>query len=261
MSALAEIAAERDAMADQPPPAGHNNPPEPTPYEAIKAHIEDLVEEAKPWLTGAEVTTDDQAEAIKRLKDDFMLAHKAADAARIEENRPFDEGKAAVQAKYAPLISDTKSVKGKTVLALAALNEALSPYLRRKEREQQEAARIAREAAEKAARDAAEAARAAVGDLEAKEAAEELIAAAARADAEAKRAEAAKPQVRGDGRAQGLRSYWSPVLVDRKAALIHYAGTQTEALMAFLIKLAETDVREGKRQIPGFEVVEERRVA
>lgn len=240
---------------------GDNAPPEPTPFEAVQIHIDGLMEEARPWLTGAEITTDEQAETIKRLKDDFKLAAQAADDARKLENVPFDQGKAAVQAKYAPLIADTKAMKGKTVVALEALNEALNPYLRRKEREQEEAARLAREAATEAARIATEAARAASGDLEAKEAAEDLITAAARADADAKRAETAKAQVKGDGRAQGLRSYWSATMTDRKAALLHYVQDWPPEIIAALQTLADADLRSGKRQIPGFTVSEERRVA
>lgn len=257
MSATAELAAEAEVAAG----LGHNNPPETSPYDAIKAHIDDLTEEAKPWLTGAEVTTDEQAETIKRLKDDFAKAHNAADDARIEENIPFDTGKAAVQAKYAPLISDTKAIKGKTVLALAALNEALTPYLRKKELEQQAEAKRLRDIAEAAQQAAIEAARAATGDLEAKEDAEELITAASLAANDAKRAETAKVQVRGEGRAQGLRSFWSATLVDRREALLHYVKTWPPEIIAALEALADQDVRAGKRQIPGFTVEEERRVA
>lgn len=257
MSTVAELDADAKVAAG----LGHNNPPEPTPFDAVNVHIEGLMEEARMWLTGAEITTDEQADEIKRLKDDFKLAAKAADDARIAENIPFDEGKAAVQAKYAPLIADTKKVKGKTVLALEALNQALTPWLRKKEQEQQAEARRLREEAEERARVAAAAARDAVGDLEAREAAEELVTEAVQADVEARRAENAKAHVKGEGRAEGLRSYWTPVMTDRKAALIHYAATRTDDLMAYLLTLAQADVREGKRQIPGFVVEEERRVA
>lgn len=257
MSATSELAADAEKVRGM----GDNHPPEPTPYDAIKAHIDDLTEEAKPWLTGAEVTTEEQAETIKRLKDDFAKAHKAADAARVEENKPFDDGKAAVQAKYAILISDTKAIKGKTVLALAALNEALTPYLRKKEQEQQAEAKRLRDIAEAAQQAAIDAARTATGDLEAKEEAEELITAASIAANDAKRAETAKVQVRGEGRAQGLRSFWSATLVDRREALLHYVKTWPPEIITALEILADQDVRAGKRQIPGFDVIEERRVA
>lgn len=253
-------------MADDAPNPrifeGANNPPAeaPSPFDAHKLHIDGLMDEARPWLTGSEVTTEEQATTIKRLKDDFALAHKAADESRIAENEPFDKGKAAVQTKYAPLISDTKAMKGSTVLALAALNEALSPYLRRKEAEQQEAARVAREAAEEAARIAAEAAREAVGDLEASEAAEALVRAAARADADAKAAEKAKAHVKGDGRAQGLRSYWIPTIDNARVAVEHYIATDPQAVKDFLLRMAEVDIGNGKRTLPGFAITEERRV-
>lgn len=256
MSATAELAADVERLG-----IGGNNPPEPTPYDAIKAHIDDLYEEAKPWLTGSEVTTEDQAETIKRLKDDFAKAHKAADAARVEENKPFDDGKAAVQAKYNILIGDTKAVRGKTVLAIATLNEALTPYLRRKEAEQAAEAKRLREEAEKKLEEAAQASREASGDLEAKEAAEELITAATLAANDAKRAETAKVHVRGDGRAQGLKSFWSAKIVDRKAALLHYIQDWPPEIIAAIQTLADQDVRAGKRQVPGIEAVEDRRVA
>jgi hypothetical protein len=31
---------------------GHNNPPEPTPYEAVKVHLDDLLTEAANWADG-----------------------------------------------------------------------------------------------------------------------------------------------------------------------------------------------------------------
>ncbi|MDO8800094.1 hypothetical protein [Phenylobacterium sp.] len=251
-------------MADDANPrvfVGANNPPEPTPFDAVQAHIDGLMEEARLWLTGAEITTDAQADEIKRLKDDFKLAHKAADDARIAENVPFDDGKAAVQAKYAPLIADTKKVRGKTVLALEALNQALTPWLRKKEQEAAAEARRLREEAEELARVAAAAVAESAGDLEAREAAEEIVTAASIASADARRAEVAKVHVKGEGRAEGLRSYWSPVMTDRKAALLHYVQDWPPEIIAALQGLAEVDVRAGKRQIPGFDVQEERRVA
>ena len=46
----------------------------------------------------------------------------------MKENEPFDL-KAEVQARYAPLIGNTKAVKGKTVLAADACKAALAPWL------------------------------------------------------------------------------------------------------------------------------------
>ena len=37
--------------------AGHNNPPEQTPFELVAGRINDLYTEAKNWLDGEPVTT------------------------------------------------------------------------------------------------------------------------------------------------------------------------------------------------------------
>ena len=89
----------------------------------------------------------------------------------------------------------------------------------------------------------------------------DLIAAAEAAEAAAKAAEKAKPQVAGAGRATGLRTYWVARMTDRKAALFHYLVARPDAVVGLLQTLADADVREGKRSIPGFEVAEDRRAA
>jgi hypothetical protein len=73
--------------------------------------------EAKNFCDGAAIENQAQADTVARLIDDFRAAQKAADDARKEEARPFDEGKAAVQEKYAVLIADTKAQKGQIVRA------------------------------------------------------------------------------------------------------------------------------------------------
>jgi hypothetical protein len=232
---------------------GHNQPPA-DPFEAIKVHIEDLYLEAKNWLDGEPITTQAQADEVGRLLDMIREAEKAADEARKEENRPFDEGKAAVQAKYAPLIADTKAVRGKTVLAAEACKAALAPWRQEQERIKREAAEKAQQEAEAAARAAAEAARAAqADDLEAKERADAAIREAEQAQKVAARADKAATT------GTGLRSYWTPTLTDGAAAARHYWTVNREACEAFFLSLAREDVRAGKRQIPGFDVIEERR--
>lgn len=245
-------------MADGTPPIGHNNPPA---FDAIKVHVDDLMLEAKNFCDGSPVENQAQADLVARLIDDFRAAQKAADDARKEEARPFDEGKAKVQEKYAVLIADTKSQKGSIVRALEALKATLTPWLQKLERERQEAERAAREEAERKAREAAEAMRAAsASDIVAREEAESMVAAAEAAEAEAARIAKDKAHAKGDGRAIGLRKTYRPVLTDRRAALVHYAATRPDDLVGFLCRLAEADVREGKRTIPGFDVLEETRV-
>jgi hypothetical protein len=239
---------------------GHNMPPL-TPYESVKVHIEDLTMEARNWADGAKVETQAQADEISRLIEDLRLAMQAADKARITENEPFDAGKAEVQERYNLLIADNKTKKGVAVLAIESLKATLKPFLdaekAKKDAEAAEARRIAQAAQEAATA----AARAAQGDnLQAREEAEALVEAARLANKAATAAENDKAQAKGGSRAMGLRTVYRAEITDPKAALIHYAANQREALLSFLLTLAQTDVNAGKRQIPGVTVHTETRL-
>lgn len=241
---------------------GHNNPPETTPWEGVKTHMDDLLVEVRNWADGAEIESQAQADEVARLIDQVREAEKAADEARKVEVQPLDLERDAIQTRYNFYIAPLKNkVPGKLPLASAALKATLSPWLQKLEDEKRAAAAKAKAEADEKAKLAAEAAALAQGDFGAMEEAEDLIADASAAQADAKRAANDKAQARGDGRAVSLRSYFTPVLTDPQAALRHYASTRAPELKAFLTGLAQADVREGKRQIPGFDVHEERRVA
>ncbi len=47
---------------------GHNKPPEMTAFEALSANIDDLFDEAKLWMDGEPVTTQQQADALNTLE-------------------------------------------------------------------------------------------------------------------------------------------------------------------------------------------------
>lgn len=239
---------------------GHNNPP--TPFDEISSRIEGLYEEAKGWLDGDPVETQGQADELNKLINMIREAAKDADALRKEEVAPFDEGKAKVQARYAPLIAGTKSVKGKTVLALDVAKKALTPWLEKLDAEKREAERKAREEAE-AKRKAAEQAFALSesDDLTAREDAEALLAAAKETETEAARAAKAKAHAKGgSGRATGLRSFWIPEITDpREFARWVWVNRKSE-MDAFLADLAKKIVQQNHNQtIPGLKINEERK--
>ena len=73
---------------------GHNNPP--TEFEVCKKTIQDLYEEAKLWLDGEPVETQEQADALNTLESRIREAAKDAEANRKKEAKPFDDGKAEV---------------------------------------------------------------------------------------------------------------------------------------------------------------------
>lgn len=252
------------ALQEAPPERGigDNGAPAPTPFEAIKTHIDDLYDEAVGFLDGEPIDSQGQAEAVGNLLNMIREAEKVADQARVQENGPFDAGKAEVQARYAPLIGNTKTVTGKTVRAADACKAALKPWLTKLE-----AARVA-DAQAKAAEAArlAEVAAAAVretnaADLAGREQAEGMVKDAMRASRDAARADNDTAKVSGGyGRAASLRTTHTPVLMDGVIAARHYWETRRDEFEQFIIGLARTDVAAGKRAIPGFNVIEETKV-
>lgn len=258
MSAVAELAYDAERIAA----IGHNGAPEPTSRETLATHLADLLVEAHAWADGSTVETQAQADEASRLIDDLNKAAKAADAQRVAEKAPHDQAVKEIQDFWNEWIAPaTNKAPGRVPKAIAALKACVKPYLDRLEAERRAAVEKARQEAEAAATKAAEAhAAAAASDLAAQEAAEDLIAAAEQAAAAAKRIENSRTQARGGERAMGLRTVFVPVLTDRKAALLHYLVARPDDIVALLQRLAETDVREGKRSLPGFDVREETRL-
>lgn len=233
---------------------GANNPPPADPLDAFSAHVGDLFEEAKNHLDGAGVQTQDEADAVGKLLDLLRTAAKDADEARKAEKKPHDDAGKAVQARWKPLLE-------RCDLAIDTCKKALAPYLKRLDEEKRAAEEAARLEAEEKARQAAEAMRAAAADdLEAREKAEVLEGEAKAAAAVARKAEADKAHAHGGARATALRSYFRAELVNASDALKHFVATRPDAVKAALQRLAEIEVQNGARSIPGFNVLEERRV-
>jgi len=237
---------------------GGNFPPM-TTFEAIKINIVDLYEEAKQWLDGTPIETQEQAAAVNTLKDSIKKAKKAADEAYDEEVRPHQETVKEIQARYNELTGKNKSVTGLAIKAEEACNAALKPYLIELERQQQEKARLAREEADRLQREAQEAMRQRdAANLEQREAAERLVNEAKAAQASADRAENAKAHAKGEGRATGLRTVHRAVMADKREAAAWVWVDHQDELMVFIQDLADKAVRAGKRTIPGFNVIEEK---
>ncbi|WP_421696893.1 hypothetical protein [Ancylobacter sp.] len=238
---------------------GHNNPPEPTPFDLSKQEIDDLYAEAQNWLDGDPITTPEQAEAVDKLRNLLREAMKTADRRRVEENKPFDDGKAEVQARYAPLIADTKTTKGKAVTAIALCGEALLPYLKRVEEENRAKAEAARrEAEEKSAAAQASFRESAAADLAARERAEALAAEAAKAERAASKAENTKAHVHGGARATGLRTKTVVTVTDETAFAKHVWTHHREEMSEFLASLATRLVNAKFSGLPGVKVELER---
>lgn len=241
---------------------GHNNPPEPTPFDLVSDKIKGLYGEAKNFLDGAEINSAEQADAIQSLLRMIQQAEKEADATRKDEAKPFDEAKAEIQERYNPLIGNTKSGKGLTVQATEACKKALAPWLLKVEADNRAKAEAARKEAEEKTRIAQEAMRQRDGsNLEENELAEALVRDAKAAEAVARRADSAKATVKGFGRAVGLRTSYVATVTDYTAfaryVWLHHRADMQEWLDGF----AKQIIDRGNHSIDGVTVTEDRRVA
>ena len=241
-------------MTNQPS-TGHNNPP--TPFDDIKNTIDDLYNEAKNFIDGEPIQTKGQAEAVSKIIDALRKVKTKADELRKEENKEFDEGKKKVQEKYAGLISDTKSKKGKAILALDLCKQAMAPWLQKLEDERQAKLKEEREAADRARRESQEAMAKRSESIEAAEDAEAKAEKAKKAEAQAKRTANTRTNVSGGARAVGMRKVFKPILSNGSEAAAHYWKHNRKEMEDFLLELAKKEVRAGKRSIPGFEIKEE----
>ena len=241
-------------IVDDLPPIGHNNPPPPSPYELAKLRQADLAVTAAVWLDGAEITSEAQATEVGAFIKQAFDDRASADTARIAEKKPHDAAAAAVQALWKPLVDDADK--------LHKIGKALATkWLVKLDTAQRERERIALAAAEEAAIAATLAHKAAIGstDLDTHAKAEAAIADGLRAAAELQRAENAKAQVTGAGRAIGLRTYWAATITDPRAALNHYAKERRPQLLAWLQAQADADARGDRGVTPGVAFVSDQR--
>ncbi|TCR07239.1 hypothetical protein [Neorhizobium sp. JUb45] len=228
--------------------AGHNQ----DPFEALKRELDDLYDEAKNFCDGEPIGSEDMAEAITELHDRIHECGTRAEALRVAEKKPLDEKVAAIQAKFHPLIGNTKTGKGKVVLGKDACQSLLTPW--RKRVADDKAAEAAAKAAEAAAatKAAEEAIRSSSGNLGAREYAEELLADAKKMERGAKRADKAATT------GTGLRTVWNVNISDETKALDWAFEHAPGEFMAMALSLAEEQVRKGVRSIEGFSIVEDK---
>lgn len=244
---------------NEPPPEEQIKPE----WEAVRVHMDDLLTEAANWADGVKIESQEQADAVGRLRQLLQDAANLADKARVVEKEPFDKAIAEIQDRYNAYIAPMKNkVPGKVSKAVVALGNLLTPWLNKLEAEKAERERKAREEAE-AAQAAALAARQEAkksDDLSQIDAADDLLAQAEEAAQALRQVEREKVRAKGEYRAIGLRSKWSARLREGEGgkALVHYAKVQPERVKAFLQQLADEDVRRGVREIPGFTINEER---
>jgi hypothetical protein len=223
-------------------PIGHNNPP--CPFAPHEAHIGDLIELAESALHGNAIETQEQADAVEELLEGIKDAAKALEATRKAENKPFDDGKAAVQARAKPLAN-------KLDIAKDTANKALTPFrVAEQEKKDAEQKRL-REEAERLANEARSMfVQSAPTDLSARLEAEELAKVAKKATAAANKIERS---------ATGLRTYWTATVTDYGALLVYMKQSDPQGLRDMLNEYAQKQKNAGARNLPGVEITEHRR--
>jgi len=233
---------------------GHNR----SPFELSKERIEELYEEAKTWLDGEPIATQEQADVVQKLMRMIQEAEKEADERRKEEAKPHDDAKAAIQERYNTLIGKTKTVTGLTIRAVEACKKALQPYLIAIEEENRRKAEAARKEAEAKQLAAMEAMRQRQS-LEDAERAEQLVREAKEAEAASRKMDNAKATAKGAGRAVSLRDKYTPEIVDYTAFARHVWIAHRSDMAAFLDTMAAKIVASGAHSgIPGVSVQHER---
>lgn len=235
-----------------------NEPP--TPFDAHRINLDDLLVEARNWADGEPAVTQAQVDEIARLIDDLNAGAKAMEAERLVEKRPLDDQIQAIQDRYNVYLAPLKNkTPGKVPTAIDALNAAKRPFLLALEEALEAKRKQAREEAEAAAQAAAEAARQAnAASLEEREAVDAKIKAAEDAQRAAKIADNAKAHAHGGGRAQGLRTRVLAEVTDLDAAVRHYWSENRPAFAELIQKLADDDARQNRRAAKGVTFREER---
>ena len=255
-TALRTVGGILEESADNPRAViGGNMPPE-APYDAHKRHIDDLFETAQGFLDGEPIANQAQADAVGKLLSDAREARAAAEAQRKIEAKPFDDGKAAVQALWTPL---TDEKKGRCALIAETCKKALAPYLQKLDDEKRAIEAAARAEADRKTAEAQAAMQAAdATDLAAREAAEALLKDAGKAEAAAKRAANDKAMVAGGARSVSLRTVWKYEVEDRRALANHVARTRPDEFAAMMEAWVATQVSDGVRVIPGVRIFDEK---
>lgn len=226
---------------------GHNQPPEPTPFELVTTEINDLFDEAKHWADGEPIADDATHDAITKLYDALHEAGKRADALRVAEKKPHDDAVKEIQGRYNPFIQEKR---GLVAMGKSSLGDLLAAWRKKKADEAAaEAKRLADIVAEEQ-RKAREAMAETAGNLEARIIAEQQVDNAKAWEKAARRADKAATT------GLGLRTVWTAKLVDTELGLDWAYGRDATRFTALVQQMADEAVRAGLRAIPGFEVVE-----
>lgn len=224
-------------------------------FQELTGNVDAMIGAADQWLAQTAIEDDEAAGKASDFITQLRAHYKTVDGERVTEKAPFDAGAKEVQARYKPLL-DRLQKAGEMV------KRKLTPYLEEKERRQAEEKRQAEAEALRKMQEAEEAAKAAAeqNTVDSALAAEEAEKAEKEAIATANRAARATPKVSGSvGRTTALRTVTTGRIVDQDAVYAYYRANAK--LIETLQAVVNADIRGGCREIPGVEIVTEKKAS
>ncbi|MEO1503158.1 MAG: hypothetical protein AAFU68_02920 [Pseudomonadota bacterium] len=239
---------------------GHNQPPlvDEERIAKMDSAIQKAIGQAQPWIEKGAIDSDDDAEILNDVLSQAKKVQKKVESTRKEEKEPHLENGRRVDAlfkqKSAPLAD-----------AISAAGKVYAAYLKKKDDEARaaaaaEAARQAEEA--RKAQEAAQAEQDAIRKAEAETIAAERAKAAEEAKKEADNVKTTVVSATGIGRTTGLRTFYvADEITDIDAAFS--ALKSHPKISEVLLQIANSELRrkDGPREIAGFRITEDRRVA
>lgn len=249
-------------MDSTPPTIGHNSlaaAEESSKLPEFLHEAQELVQIVDEWIDAVpEIERSDDAERARDFLGKLTAREKQIEDARKAEKQPFLDAGRSVDDKWREPASLIAACKAPIQKLLKGWLDKEKARLKAEEAAQRaEALRLAKEA-EEAARKAAEERAGVSAAIVAEQAAKR----AAEASAAAHKAASARPQVAsasGGARRVSIRETWRAEVSDFGRAVKHYWNSPE--LVAALERLASADARKGAREIPGFIVYSEEKVA
>jgi hypothetical protein len=235
---------------DEPKPVVRQNMPA-DPFEALRVEMLDKVQQANHLLK-VDIDTQEKCDLARNMQAQLLDIIKRASAMHKTEKAPVLAKEREIDGRYG--FRDTVSD------IAVQLRAKFESWMRAEERRKQDEAKRKFEA-ECAA---AEAERARIEAERARKLADEPVLALTDPEPELPELPVAPEPVKvnaggGFGRRAGLKSVWVPVMTNYAAALAHFS--ENAKIRELVQKLAEQAVRAGARELPGFDVREDRRAA
>lgn len=235
---------------------GHNNPPEPLPYDETE-HDElskltgAFLKVSDDWLT-VKVSTPALAEQLTDQIGGLRKLWKRIDDQRVAAKKPHDDRAAAVQKAYKPLLDRVSTAAGQLKVILEAYARRLADEARAQREKEMAAARALEEEARLKAIDAQNS-----GSIE-----DSVAAAEAAKEAEKRSAAAARPvntgikSASGAGRTMAMRARKSVEITNIRHLFMHYQNRPEVAELLKRLATGEANAagfpKDGK--IPGTEI-------